>query len=53
MDSEVPLKLLECHLSVIQSLILIQHYGVILAHASEKIAKLWERVVTKLHRLEP
>lgn len=47
------LNFLGCHLSMIQSLGLLQYYGIILAHASEKIAKLWERVVTKLHRPEP
>lgn len=53
MESEVLLNLLECHVSVIQSLVLVRHYGIILAHAYEKIAKLQEKAVTKLHRLEP
>lgn len=38
-QSEVLLNLLECHVSVIQSLIFMQQNGIILAHASKKIAK--------------
>lgn len=53
MESEVLLNLLECHISMIQSLVLVQHYGIILAHAYEKTTELREKAVTKLHRLEP
>lgn len=38
-QSEELLNLLECQVSVIQSLILMQHNGIILAHASKKFAK--------------